>query len=236
IFGTALGDKFDHTDLVNLIHPDDLPMRNEAVANAYRVGSLNYQARLIWPDKSIHWVSVYGKIAYDQNNVPVKMYGTALDISREKMMAEELERRVALRTAELKQANDELIRTNQELEQFAYVSSHDLQEPLRKIQTFSDLVLKRVSPDQEDVHLHVQKIRSSALRMSVLINDLLNYSRISKAAENFVTIDLNKVLEDIRNDFEVVINQKAAVIEAVRSLGRTASRLDGPEGLGQGGE
>lgn len=340
IFGGKSRTDFSHQDMVNLIHPDDLHIRHSAVKNAYSNGSLQYSVRLIWPDKSIHWISVYGKIFYEDGHTPVRMYGTAVDISRErqyqksieeselkfrslanflptfiwttdhegrltyfnkailefsglsqhemeqggwfqllhpddransirklekailsgsdfqaelrfknkegeyrwqlgrsvsvkndageiqswigtsidihdqKLMAEELEKRVNARTAELKKANEELVRTNQDLEQFAYVSSHDLQEPLRKIQTFSDLVMKKIGHSQDDVRIHLEKINSSANRMSVLITDLLNYSRVSKSDENFVVLNLNRVLENILSDFEVLIKQKDAVINA----------------------
>jgi signal transduction histidine kinase len=92
------------------------------------------------------------------------------------------------------------------------VSSHDLQEPLRKIQTFSDLVLHKLDEPGFNAKLYVQKVISSAGRMSVLIEDLLNFSRINKTDEKFETVDLNKVLENVVNDFEVLINQKHATI------------------------
>lgn len=114
---------------------------------------------------------------------------------------------------QVKVANDELIRTNKELEQFAYVSSHDLQEPLRKIRTFSDLVIKKLDTSKEDVLKYLGRINSSAARMSTLIEDLLNFSRVNHGDQRKVRVDLNEVLANVMNDFELMINQKQAKIE-----------------------
>ncbi|WP_247234800.1 ATP-binding protein [Telluribacter sp. SYSU D00476] len=124
--------------------------------------------------------------------------------------AQELEKKVRERTAELEKKNQELKRTNQELEQFAYVSSHDLQEPLRKIQTFSDMVLAKMKDPNFDAASYLQKINASAQRMSILIKDLLNYSRVNKAEQYFEPVNLNQVLENVLGDFEVLIRQKNA--------------------------
>lgn len=116
-------------------------------------------------------------------------------------------------SAKLEQTNTELRRTNKELEQFAYVSSHDLQEPLRKIQTFSDLINRNIDQPAFDAKRYLEKINASAERMSVLIKDLLNFSRLSKINEEFVQTDLNKILADVISDFEVLIKQKNAEIK-----------------------
>jgi PAS domain S-box-containing protein len=114
----------------------------------------------------------------------------------------------------LERAIEELKKNNQELEQFAYVSSHDLQEPLRKIQTFSDLITKNLEQPSFDIKRYLGKIHASANRMSVLINDLLNFSRLSKTEDYFASVDLNDILENVKNDFEALIDQKKAVIQS----------------------
>lgn len=128
--------------------------------------------------------------------------------------AQELEQRVTQRTSELKQANEALTRTNQELEQFAYVSSHDLQEPLRKIQTFSDLMLHNAQKPGFDTNKYLEKINEAAARMSSLIIDLLSFSRLAKTEEQFEPTDLEATLKNVRSDFEVSIRQKGAIIES----------------------
>ena len=119
-------------------------------------------------------------------------------------LANSLEGKVERRTLELK------IR-NEELEQYAQVASHDLQEPLRKIQTFANLLEKNID-DKTAVKKNLEKINSSADRMATLIKDVLKYSQFSTNDELFVAIDLNKVFENVKQDFELLIEQKQAII------------------------
>jgi PAS domain S-box-containing protein len=130
---------------------------------------------------------------------------------RYKQIAKELEKRVLDRTRELTEANQYLERSNNELEQFAFVTSHDLQEPLRKIQTFANLLQARSKDDLDETgNMYVEKIVSASRRMSKLIYDLLNFSRLTKFEEPFERTDLNTILTDIKSDFEIVILQKNA--------------------------
>lgn len=128
-----------------------------------------------------------------------------------------LEAEVKERTASLNRINNlleekniELERSNKELESFNYVASHDLQEPLRKIQTFLSMISRR-GDDPATVHAYMEKISSSAERMSNLIQDVLAYSRLS-VDNKFVNVDLNKIVENILSDYELVISEKQAVI------------------------
>jgi PAS domain S-box-containing protein len=112
----------------------------------------------------------------------------------------------------LKVLNQQLEKSNQDLEQFAFVASHDLQEPLRKIQTFSQLLEYKLD-DKEAVKKYLAKIIDAASRMTELIVAVLNYSRLSNEKGNFETVDLNEVVENVRNDLELKIAEKAAVIQ-----------------------
>ena len=112
---------------------------------------------------------------------------------------------------QLENLNAELIKSNRDLEQFAYVASHDLQEPLRKIQTFTQLMEVNLNDQEKQKNYH-QKISQAASRMQNLIRDVLSFSRISKTEEAFAKTDLNKVMENIKSDFELIIREKGAVI------------------------
>ncbi len=103
--------------------------------------------------------------------------------------------------------------SNRELEQFAYIASHDLQEPLRKIQTFSEL-LNRSIENNPDALRYSDKIYTSAQRMSTLIQAVLNYSRLSRSGDEFVEVNLNEVLDNVRTDFELLMEEKGAVIKS----------------------
>ncbi|MEO8583516.1 MAG: chemotaxis protein CheB, partial [Flavitalea sp.] len=132
-----------------------------------------------------------------------------------KSFAEELEHKVSERTFLLKEANIELRNSNKSLEQFAYIASHDLQEPLRKIRTFSDMLQTRYQPDMNpEVSGLVTKISHSAERMSTLIKGVLNFSKILKSDSPVVRLDLNTILSEVIDDLELMIADKKAVIKA----------------------
>ncbi len=140
--------------------------------------------------------------------------GTHTDITEQKSFAEELEKKVAERTAELQHSNEELRQTNTQLDQFAYVASHDLQEPLRKISTFSmRLQDKHKNGLSTEVKSYLSKIESASNRMTTLIRDLLNYSRLLQHEKLFEQTNLNATLKNILNDFELLTAEKKAIIK-----------------------
>ena len=116
--------------------------------------------------------------------------------------------------AGLEQKTTELTRSNAELEQFAYTASHDLQEPLRKIQAFGDRLVQKKGPDLgEDGQLYLERIKDAANRMQNLIQDLLSYSRISTKTKPFVKVNLDKIAQEVISDLEIRIEQSDAKIE-----------------------
>jgi signal transduction histidine kinase len=123
----------------------------------------------------------------------------------------DLEHKVKQRTVELQEKNALLLKANAELEQFAYVASHDLQEPLRKIRTFTS-ILERNFPDNAQARQYFEKIHSSSDRMARLIKDVLDYSRLSSQTPPFEPVDLNKVLASVLVDFELLIEERKAEI------------------------
>jgi light-regulated signal transduction histidine kinase (bacteriophytochrome) len=121
------------------------------------------------------------------------------------------EKAVARANQELKELNEHLLRSNKELEQFAYITSHDLQEPLRKIQTFADLTEQNLG-NVNTARRYLEKISKAAVRMSLLIKDVLSYSRLTLSDDGFVDADLNEVVRSVIEDFELMIEQKNAKI------------------------
>jgi len=109
--------------------------------------------------------------------------------------------------------NNELEKSNHNLEQFAYIASHDLQEPLRKIRTFSELLHETLPNLDEQSKAYFDKIDLSAKRMSGLIKDVLNYSRLSAKEQIFEKINLNLLLEEIKSDYELLIREKGAFLK-----------------------
>ena len=121
------------------------------------------------------------------------------------------------KTKDLQRVNSALEKSNSELEQYAYVASHDLQEPLRKIRTYSGILNENLKKTADAASMAtLQKVINSAARMSNLIYDLLNFSRLLNPEKHFVATDLNSTFEEIINDFELVVQQKQATIKVNR--------------------
>lgn len=155
-------------------------------------------------------VRAKGKVIFDENGKPLRFLGTVLDVTEQKRAKDVLKHLVEERTHELMLVNEQLAKSNQELEQFAYITSHDLQEPLRKILTFSSLIQQNIT-DVTVSERYLPKIDDSALRMSNLIKDLLHYSRLSISSEK-TAVDLNEVIRQVVSDFDLLIEEKKASI------------------------
>ncbi|MGC3971182.1 MAG: CHASE3 domain-containing protein [Pirellulales bacterium] len=143
------------------------------------------------------------------------VYGLALKQAQAReRMTEELERLVTLRTTELNQTNDALRVSNRELEQFASVASHDLQEPLRKIEAFGDRLKSRNMEQLDDNGRdYLERVLVSASRMRSLINDLLNFSRVTTRAQPPQPVNLQTVAEEVTSDLEGRLQQTGGRVE-----------------------
>lgn len=123
----------------------------------------------------------------------------------------ELEEKVDVRTQALLQYSEELQRSNRELEEFAFVASHDLQEPLRKIRAFGDRLQQKFSDQLGDTGSdYVKRMQAASKRMSTLIDDLLSFSRVTTKQRPFVRIDLNQVMHGVMDDLDYAIEETDA--------------------------
>ncbi|MCF0040177.1 PAS domain-containing sensor histidine kinase [Dyadobacter fanqingshengii] len=228
IFGFEETKVLTHQQMRDFLHPDDRKaVVEKAFEMALQTGNYYYEARIIHPDNSIHWIRTQGKILYDDHHRPHRMLGTMMDITDRKedelalkisedkyrTLADELESQVQLRTKELTVANSELVKTNMELAQFAYVASHDLQEPLRKIQTFATRILETENDNlTERGKDYFRRMQASSTRMQQLIVDLLAFSRANAVEKHFEKIDLNVVLQNVTEQLGDMILQTDARI------------------------
>jgi signal transduction histidine kinase len=139
----------------------------------------------------------------------------AIDSTAQVVARQKIEEAVTERTKELADANNNLQKSNAELAQFAYIASHDLQEPLRKIGTFSQMLEKSLEGKlEENSKNYFNKINNSTTRMNVLIRDVLAYSELVKQTDLFVEVDLNQILENVKVDYDLLIEEKDAAIQS----------------------
>lgn len=116
---------------------------------------------------------------------------------------------------QMREYTQKLERSNRELQDFAYVASHDLQEPLRKIEAFGDRLTVRYGKDlPEDGQMFLDRMQNAAGRMRRLINDLLDYSRVTTKAKPFTTVDLNDILAGVLSDLQIRIDEAGGKVIA----------------------
>lgn len=185
-------------------HPQDLPEFKEAI-EAHLEGHspyLEHEHRMIRKDGTECWVMCRGSVVRDSNGTPYRMAGSLTDISDRKAAAQVLARQT-----------EELARSNQELEQFAYIASHDLQEPLRKIEAFGDRLKRKYDKTlDEQGHDYLARMQNAASRMRTLIQDLLAFSRVTTQSRGFSSIPLATLLQDVLGDLEVRIQETNAQV------------------------
>lgn len=150
-------------------------------------------------------------IAVKQSQSVLNWVGTYTDIHQQKVANELLEEEVLRRTEDLSKKNEELEMSNHELQQFAWVASHDLQEPLRKIQTYNSIIREKYVDNNAEAQSYLDRSIKASDRMTKLINNLLDYARLS-AHVSFQPTPLDIIVEEIVSDLEVNIQEKKAVI------------------------
>lgn len=203
-----------------VIHPEDITAVKKVIKKAMDESAgkskdqlpVEVEYRVVWPDHSVHWLLSRGHIYFDSDHKPNRMVGVTMDNTERKLNAEHLEHLVKSRTAELTSANNALTLANQQLEQYVFISSHDLQEPLRKIRTFYNLLNGEKSNLNAYSLKYLVKINEAASRMSDLLSDLHSFSTIKDDPSKFMNVSLNEVIREVLGTFAVRIEMKQAVV------------------------
>jgi len=180
--------KFVHQKALNLLNPESPP---EVVEN-----------RNLTKDGNVLYCQWYNSVLFDESNKVISILSLVQDQTERKHSE-----------AQLKQLNHQLQRSNQDLEQFAYAASHDLREPLRKIRSYSDLLVKRYQgqlDERADKYIHY--ITDSVIRMQALITDLLTYSRVSRNELVLEPTDLGEILQQTLTDLSPAIEENQVII------------------------
>lgn len=207
-FNAILGiqGEISNEELLAKLHPEDLTTRAEAHQVASLTGKISYQSRILNPDGSARWIKINGRVIRDQNGDDTAIIGIIQDIHEQKAFEEELKKQVAQNTQELQRSNDDLLH-------FAGVVSHDLKEPVRKIKTFSSLLRNESeSLFNENAEKYLGKIDQSAQRMQRIIEGILDYSTLDKRSQPVKKINLDQMIENIKSDLELIINEKQAIL------------------------
>jgi len=179
---------FVHQKALNLLNPESPP---EIIEN-----------RNLTKDGNVLYCQWYNSVLFDESNAVVSILSLVQDQTERKQAEEELQ-----------QLNQQLQRSNQELEQFAYVASHDLREPLRKIRSYSDLLVKRYQGQlDERADKYINYITDSVIRMQALITDLLTYSRVSRNELILEPTDLGEIIQQTLTDLSPAIEENHAII------------------------
>ncbi len=136
------------------------------------------------------------------------------ELARKNAELERLNKKAQQEIIKRKRAQEALARSNAELEEFAYIASHDLQAPLRKIQAFGERLESKYGEELGDRGLdYLDRMNNAGQRMRKLIDDLLNYSRVTTKAKPFERVDLNAVMEDVIADLQVRIEETGGRVE-----------------------
>ena len=196
-----------------ILHPDDFERTIKVWNHSLATGSLyDIEYRMRRYDGEYIWFLARAMPLRNTEGKIIKWFGTCTDIHEQKIENDLLEQKVQERTFELQKTNADLETSNNDLLQFASVASHDLQEPLRKIHIFSNIIKDRFFKDESNGAAdYIDRIIKSSSRATKLINDLLNFSRLS-GESYFNNIDLQHLVEEVLSDIELAISDKNATI------------------------
>jgi PAS domain S-box-containing protein len=199
--GEVIGKSFElfYTD-----HDRESGLPKRLLNEAKETGKAIQQGWRVRKDGSEFWGTIVITALHNKNGNVIGFSKVTRDLTQQKATEDKL-----------LSYTRELEIQNSELEQFAYVASHDLQEPLRKIQTFAELIQQNLN-DEEFAKKYFDKLNASAKRMGELVRSLLDYSRLSTYGndEDRDEVDLNSIVNDMKDDFELLIQEKKATVSS----------------------
>ena len=188
---------------LNFVHPEDVEEVQKIFAQSEQdKSSFKANYRIIRPNGEIRYVSTTAKFKEDEIGNGYSFLGNTQDVTQLKETQRKLEEKI-----------NELNVSNKDLEQFAYVASHDLQEPLRKIRAFGDRLKTKYSENiNQEGQDYIERMQNAAERMQTLIDDLLAFSKVTRNTTEFVKVSLNEVISKVISDLDYTIEKANATI------------------------
>lgn len=203
--------KVDLDSVARNTHLEDLPILQGAIARAVQGENVEMEYRRFDKAGREIFIHTIGQIIRNGQGEPIGVFGIDMNITRHRQQEQQL----AELNRTLIEKNRELERRNAELNTFAYAASHDLQEPLRKIQTLNSLILEQEAATlSETARDYFRRSMQAAERMQMLIKDLIVYSRMNVSARQYESVDLNALLADMTDLLNDSIREKQGRIEA----------------------
>jgi PAS domain S-box-containing protein len=196
-------------------HPEDRERVTRNLKSFLNAGDKFWsdEYRLVEASGSTLYILDRGRLVFNAAGTPVKMIGSMINITERKHAEEAqrhfneaLERTVLARTLELQ-------RSNEDLERFAHVASHDLREPVRKMRTTIDMIKIRYQTILGDGVVLLDRLAKSAARLNQMIESILAYSTVTYEPQNAENVDLNTIMQHVSEDLELIITEKSAHIE-----------------------
>ena len=182
------------------------------ISRGYESGGVDYITKPVDSDLLILKVKTFLKLFEQQQELKNIRDILSKEVEIRKEAEENLERKVAERTRELLEKNQELEFSNHELQQFTWVVSHDLKEPLRKIEIFTKIIKDKYLKEDDKAVDYANRTIGSAERMGKLINDLMDYSRLSSVVLP-EKMELSEIFQEVLSDLEYVIDEKKATLK-----------------------
>jgi len=219
--GRSVAEEFE-SGWMKGIHQDDMPAFTQAFENHFNAREeILTELRLKRHDGEYRWVSMHCLPRFSPDGGFEGYIGAGVDITDQKDFAETLSTQVRQRTMELKQShellkekNDELERSNNELTSFSFIASHDLQEPLRKIRTFSSRILNQDHDNlSEKSRDYFARMNNAAKSMQQLIDDILDYSKVNFSKSKLELTSLNSILDRVITNLSNVLQEKNAKVK-----------------------
>ncbi|GAB2522946.1 PAS domain-containing sensor histidine kinase [Spirosoma aerophilum] len=248
LFGLSPDAEVTPAVLLAQVHPDDrqwVAQANQRSLDPACSHEHNIIFRTMTTESRTRWVQAKGETLRHEQGHILRFSGIVIDVTaqiearqqleesheRYRTLANELEDRVHQRTQSLQEANQDLVRSNQNLEQFAFVASHDLQEPLRKIQSFSAILQEKYG-DQlgQEGTAYLSRLTKAGARMSTLIRDLLAFSRIATQQAVLNDVSVQRIVHQALDNLSIAVEESQAQITlgdlpVVRGDGMQLSQL-----------